>query len=168
MVRSPRRSHWEPGPFGSNPRLERKGDSRNYWLNWKEGQDAYANGDLFQRVRPKSSVWAEIQKRKKSVSDFFPLDNNEADEAGEFGGYERASSPVDAMNVDDLGALATPLPTGNEKGRVAHMSDKLMKATMGRIFERADLQVQGHSSPAEIHHIADAIPTGTSWQARRV
>ena len=164
LRRSPEK--FVPGPFGTNPRLERKGDARNYWLNWKEGEDAYANGDLFPRVRPETSVWAEIQKRKKSVSDFFPVDNNEADDDGAQGGYRRAVSPTDALGGggdNDGGPLATPLPSGGEKGRVAHMSDKLMKATLGKIFERADATVHGHSPPAEVRH-ADAIPTGNVYE----
>ena len=133
-----------PGPFGTNPVLERQGNERNYWLYWREGEDAYANGDLFPRVRPVKSAWAEINERKKALNNAFF-----EHEDGDSGGYQHASSPADSAG---RGALTTPMPLYDEKERVAHMSDKLMKATMGKIFEReTGEEAHGHSPPAEIH-----------------
>ena len=72
------------------------------------------------------SAQAEINERKKALNNAFF-----EHEDGDNGGYQHASSPADSAG---RGALTTPMPLYDEE-RVAHMSDKLMKATMGKIFE---------------------------------
>ena len=146
LKRSPEK--YEPGPFGTNPRLERDGDERNYWLNWKEGEDAYSNGDIFPRVRSRKSAWAETKARKLQAEDFFP---NDVDISG--GHYAE-------MEIKPGSPITTPSQPHSES-RVAHMSNKLMAATMGKIFQRSEDELYGRSSPTEMHVQNSPKPIGT-------